>query len=306
MAPKKPVNTGKRKKGDASSSQRPRNQPYDHERFKSRYHQDRYRELLKLSMWPEKVFNINPHGDYKDFLKLLLDQGWERLLQPLTDINAELVREFYANALLENLTDPFTFETFVRGRTIRFGKTFELVDEDEMDEFHAYQNQGTFTVEPMKETIKRAILLEGKTYDVSDRGREYRAQYKFMNKTAKFITKFLLHNVKPNSHLSDCTVDVCPLIYYIMKGIKVDIARTIAWELKLVTLQGKSEKRARLAFPGLIMGLIKDTRMKLPTAVHEQIRNPVNDDFIKRYIMGEVKETKSKKASSSRRPQASH
>jgi hypothetical protein len=34
--------------------------------------------------------------------------------------------------------------------------------------------------------------------------------------------------VKPNSHMLDCTVDVCPLIFYILKGIKVDIARTIA------------------------------------------------------------------------------
>ncbi|AES78120.1 hypothetical protein MTR_7g024810 [Medicago truncatula] len=309
MAPKKPVNTGKRKKGETSTSQPPpRNQPFDRERFKSRYHQDRYRELLKQSMWPEKVFNINPQGPYQDLLKLLTDQGWGRLLQPITAINAELVREFYANALPENLTDPFVYETFVRGRTIRFdreainiylGNSFPLSDEDEMDEFHDNQNRGTFNIEPMRETIKRAILLEGETYDVSNAGRHHRAQYKLMNKTCKFILKFILHNVRPNSHLSDCTVDVCPLIYYILKGFKVDIARTLAWELRLVTLQGKSEPKTRLAFPGLIMGLIKDSRMKLPIAVHEELRNPVDDDFIRRYIMSDPKPEKGKQTSSS-------
>ncbi|AES69465.1 hypothetical protein MTR_3g030280 [Medicago truncatula] len=312
MAPKKPVNTGKRKKGETSTSQPPpRNQPFDRERFKSRYHQDRYKELLKQSMWLEKVFNINPQGPYQDLLKVLTDQGWGRLLQPITAINAELVREFYANALPENLTDPFVYETFVRGRTIRFdreainiylGNNFPLSDEDEMDEFHDNQNRGTFNIEPMRETIKRAILLEGETYDVSNAGRHHRAQYKLMNKTCKFILKFILHNVRPNSHLSDCTVDVCPLIYYILKGFKVDIARTLAWELRLVTLQGKSEPKTRLAFPGLIMGLIKDSRMKFPTAVHEELRNPVDDDFIKRYIMSDPKPDKGKQASSSGAP----
>jgi len=80
MAPKKTTTTGKRRKGEATSSQTPRNQPYDKERFKSRYHQNRYIELLQQSMWPERVFQINPEGPYQDIAKLLNDQG-EALLE---------------------------------------------------------------------------------------------------------------------------------------------------------------------------------------------------------------------------------
>ena len=314
MAPKNLINTGKRKKGEPSASQPPRNQSFDNMRFKSRYHQDRYIELLKQSIWTERVFNLNPQGPYKDFAKHLNDQGWARLLQPETSLNAELVREFYANALLENpYTDLFTFETFVRGRTIRFdreainkylGNPFPLEDESDLDAFHDFQNKGTFDIEPMKEKIKKTIMLEGANYDVSDAGREYRALYKHMTNPAKVMLKFILYIVKLNIHLSDCTVDVCPLIYYILKGIKVDIARTIAWELRKVTLQGKGESTTRLSFPGLIMGLIKDTNMILPTAVHEFIKNPINDEFITCCIMGETKKGKSSHASSSRQPQS--
>jgi len=50
------------------------------------------------------------------------------------------------------------------------------------------------------------------------------------------------------------------------------------------------------------MGLIKDSGMRLPNAVHEQIRNPINYAFISRYIMGETKKGKSKQASSSQAP----
>ena len=98
----------------------------------------------------------------------------------------------------------------------------------DMDDFYAKQNNGHFTLPGPHEDIKRFILLEGCNYDVSDARREYRAQYKAMTNPAKIIQKFILYNVIPNSPLSDCIVEICPLIYYILKGIKVDIARTIA------------------------------------------------------------------------------
>ena len=257
----------------------------------------------------ESVFNLDPEGPFRDIAQLFLNKGWTILLNPITNLNAELVREFYANALPENPhTELFQYETFVRGRVIHFdreainqylGNPFPLHYPDDLDDFHAKQNSGNFTLPGPHEEIKRFILLEGCNYDVSDAGREYRAQYKALTNPAKIIQKFLLYNVIPNSHLSDCIVEICPLIYYILKGIKVDIARTIAWELRKVSLQGKGERETRLSFPGLIMGLIKDSGMRLPNAIHEQIRNPINDAFISCYIMGETKKGKSKHASSS-------
>jgi len=253
MAPKRPTNTGKRKVGETSAPQPPpNNRNFERERFRSRYHQDRYVALLKQAMWPERVFSINPEGPFREIGQLFIDQGWSRLLNPITDLNAELVREFYANALPENPhTELFPYETFVRGRVIRFdrdalnqflGDPFPLRPGD-MDDYHIKVNMGTFTLSELFEEVKRFILLEGCNYDVSEAGREFRAQYKALTNPAKIIQKFLLYNVIPNSHLFDCVVKVCPLIYYILKGIKVDIARTLAHELKKITLQGKGEKR---------------------------------------------------------------
>jgi len=313
MAPKKPTNTGKRRIGETSAPQPPpSNRAFERERFRTRYHQDRYVALLQQAMWPERVFNLDPEGPFEDIAKLFLDQGWTRLLNPITNLNAELVREFYANALPENPhTNPFIYETFVCGRVIRFdreainqylGNPFPILYQDDLDDFHAKQNNGHFTLLGPHEEIKQFILLEGCNYDVSDAGREYRAQYKALTNHAKIIQKFILYNVIPNSHLSDYIVEICPLIYYILKGIKVDIARTIAWELRKVILQGKGERETRLSFPGLIMGLIKDSGIRLPNAIHEKIRNPINDAFISRYIMGETKTGKSKQTSSSQAP----
>lgn len=72
----------------------------------------------------------------------------------------------------------------MRGRAILFdreainkylGNPFSLRHEDDLDTFHDNQNKGAFDIEPMKEEIKRAILLEGENYDVSDAGIEHRA-----------------------------------------------------------------------------------------------------------------------------------
>lgn len=315
MAPKTSTNTGKRPRKEIPTPQTSsRNQSYNHQRFKSRYHHDRYNQLHKLSLWKERVFQINPEGPYKHILQLFLNQGWDRLLNPITDINTELVQEFYANALPKNpKTDEFPYETFVRGKTIRFdreainkylGNPFPLDDQGVLDDFHDKQNRGVFLLDKNHATIKKYIMLEGESYEKSDAGRENIALNKLMKKPARLVLRFILHNVRPKSHLADCTVNVCPLIYYILKGKKVDIARTIAWELRLVALQGHGEPKTRLSFPGLIMGLIKDTEMNMPTAVHDIISNPINDDFITRHIWNDTKKDKGKgkKASSSRAP----
>lgn len=305
MAPKNTANSGKRKKGQSSSAPNSsRNRNFDQTRFLSRYHQERYVELLDQNMWCERVFNVKPDGPYQDFARLLIDQKWEKLCNPFTEINAHLVREFYANALpLNPHTDFFTYETFVRGQKIVFdrdaindylGNPFELPEPTHYDDFHKKQAGGYFKIPEVHNEIKKFLLLEGYNYDISEGGREHRAQYRFMTKPAQFIQRFILHNVIPSSHVSDCVVEICPLIYYILQGTKVDIARSIAWEMRKVTLQGKSERESRLFFPGLIMGLIKATGMVLPTGVHETIKNPINDAYIKRHIFGNTKKDASK------------
>jgi hypothetical protein len=171
MAPKI-FQSGKRKKTNTSAAQQDQPRSYDPQRFKSTYHQDRYKELLPNTMLTEKVFDISPQGPYQEVAHLFLYQKWEKLLHPPTNINAELVREFYANAIQNNLTDPFEHSTWVRGRTIRFdrdaindylGNPYPLADEDELDEFHDLLNKGNFN----HEEIKQTILLEGANYDIS-------------------------------------------------------------------------------------------------------------------------------------------
>jgi len=254
--------------------------PKEHLVFKSAFHQARYLELVEDNLWYERVFNLSPEGPYKHIYEIFSKQEWGILLQPPRKVNFELVREFYANALPTNATDPFTFQTFVCGRDISFtrdainqylGNPYPLDDPNELCEYHEHLARGNFN----HDEIERTILKAGRQYDVNDVGRKHRAKYAGLNLPAQVTLKLILHNIRPKSHISTTTLPVVALIYYVLKGEKVDIACTIANEMKLVTLQGK--------FP---------VKKQLPPTVHEEIKNPIDDGFIARNIEKKRRKTR--------------
>jgi len=91
-----------------------------------------------------------------------------------------------------------------------------------------------------------------KSYDTSDVGKKHRAKYAHMILPAHVCLKLILHNIRPKSRISTTTIDVCALIYYILKGKKVDIARTIVNEMKLITYQGSGLQTILLVSPPLL------------------------------------------------------
>ncbi|GAU40254.1 hypothetical protein TSUD_219640 [Trifolium subterraneum] len=73
------------------------------------------------------------------------------------------------------------------------------------------------------------------------------------------------------------------LLWYILPGREVDIARVIANEIRSVTESGiKKEAKPVLPYPGLITGLCEAEHVHIPALVSHQIK-PINDKYIKRY-----------------------
>ena len=170
-----------------------------------------------------------------------------------------------------------------------------LRDLEDLCVFHIRQRKGNWD----HAEIQREILKQGKKYDVSDVGREHIALYADMTLPAQIILKLTLHNIRPKSHSSSTTTDVTPLIYYILSGRLVDIARIISQKLKLVTLSGRFGAKCQLAFPILIMGLVLDAKICIPVPVHEELKGPIDDKFISR-LEGKDKKGKKKETSPTR------
>lgn len=311
MAPK--GTSGSKRKNPPSSSSR-QNQPpvprtFDPHRFRSKETYARFLALEKRTTWHDKVFAINPTGKWTHILEIFVSRKWEKLLNPHTNIHLDIVREFYANALPAG-SEPdktFSYTTYVRGKTIRFdrdaideylGNAFTFPEPEDPDE----EQYCAYTKKNAKgnwdhSKIQKDILIRGKRYGKSAAGKDHKASYCDMNVAASVIFKFLVHNVWPKSHVSSAPLKVTPLIWYILTGGEVDIARIIAREIKHVALSGVTEPATKIAFPGFIMGLVLAQKVHLTGPPQEVLTHPIDDDFIRNLARKEAKELRAASSS---------
>ncbi|MCI36983.1 hypothetical protein A2U01_0058207 [Trifolium medium] len=69
-------------------------------------------------------------------------------------------------------------------------------------------------------------------------------------------------------------MNIARLLYFIYDGRDIDIARIISNEMKVIASSGVtdfSRPKCPLAYPALIMGLIKKARIPIPPLVHEHL-----------------------------------
>lgn len=75
--------------------------------------------MANRKIWAEKRFEINRQGDHRNIVIQMGNKNWCVLINPPKNLNHDMVREFYANALPSE-GNPFTFTTMIKGRTIHF------------------------------------------------------------------------------------------------------------------------------------------------------------------------------------------
>jgi len=297
MAPKNQPRVGNKRQKPSSSGtiDRPIPPPrtFDRSRFSSGKHFQRFTQFGK-GTWHEKVFDIRPTGQYAYILEMITTRGWSKLLTPETRINPDIVKEFYANAMplceTHEMVTQFTYTTMVRGTTIRFdrdtintylGEPLELPpSEDPTDPALCRYGQKERDNEWNHTRIEREILLPGKRYNRGRTNEVTTANFSDMTLEAAIIFQFLVHNVVPKSHVTTTPVSATPLLWHILRGGEVDVARVISEQLKHVALSGLIGKATKLSFPGLIMGLVKDQGVQIPEPRSEQIKGVVNDRYI--------------------------
>ncbi|GAU23987.1 hypothetical protein TSUD_327880 [Trifolium subterraneum] len=274
MAPKKAANKGKTKQTGGGSSSRSN---FDPVRFRGPLQYARFKNLQKKTIWAENVFKLTQTGDFARFTEIIEERNWEDLARPTNDINFDLVREFYANAMPLDDEDPVTFKTMVRGREIRFdrdaindflGKPSNLPT-DTYCAFTYSVAQGNWDVQ----ALTQSLLRPGHQLIWNNQNtRPVRAKKDDLTIPSQLLLLFTLHNVIPRSHTSDGTTKALQFMYYMENNLEIDVARVIAGELCEMVLTGlrptRMKNNAALGFPGLIMGLIyEQTRTTFPPEI---------------------------------------
>ncbi|MCH90862.1 hypothetical protein A2U01_0011785 [Trifolium medium] len=134
------------------------------------------------------------------------------------------------------------------------------------------------------ENIAKHLFIEGRSFDCNARGHVIRVTRDNLAVPAQVILLLIVYNLKPKSHTSTATMDRVTLLWYILVGLQVDIARVISNEMKRIAESGiKNDSKPIISYPGLIMGLCSDARAVLPAYVSETIDGPINDTYIERH-----------------------
>ncbi|MCI76450.1 hypothetical protein A2U01_0097720, partial [Trifolium medium] len=62
-----------------------------------------------------------------------------------------------------------------------------------------------------------------------------------MKVAAQLVLLFIYYNVLPRSHLSDAPMSIAGLLYFIIDGRDLDIARVISNEMKAIACSGVTD-----------------------------------------------------------------
>jgi hypothetical protein len=116
------------------------------------------------------------------------------------------------------------------------------------------------------------VLREGASIEYSKTGEApLRAMRDDIRKFHQLLFLLVTSNILPKSHTSDAPMSILSLIYFIDQNLEVDVARVISQEMKHMVLSGirvtPLRAQCNLAFPGLIMGIINETRIAIPQHV---------------------------------------
>ncbi|KAL5065993.1 hypothetical protein RYX36_027730 [Vicia faba] len=83
-------------------------------------------------------------------------------------------------------------------------------------------------------------------------------------------------------------MEITGLLSYMLDGTIIDFSRLISNELKRITLSNTQlgeRITCQLTYPGLIMGLCKKAKVKIPDDGHNTIEWVINDNFIDHFCI---------------------
>ncbi|KAL5052725.1 hypothetical protein RYX36_033407, partial [Vicia faba] len=109
-----------------------------------------------------------------------------------------------------------------------------------------------------------------------------------MNTKAQLYVTPLLYNIKPRSHTSTIPIDTYYLLYYMIKGWKIDVAQVIPNEIKRILISGHSHGNKApmtLGFSALITGLCRKVGVDIPNMATKRIISIVNEDYSLQHCM---------------------
>lgn len=91
-------------------------------RFISDEHEERFEKMIKRTIQSERFIRLSSGGNYRKLVANFERRKWSKICEPEPEINYDIVREFYANALQLEEGVAYHYQNRVRGKIIIFSK----------------------------------------------------------------------------------------------------------------------------------------------------------------------------------------
>ncbi|KAL5077911.1 hypothetical protein RYX36_016895 [Vicia faba] len=104
-----------------------------------------------------------------------------------------------------------------------------------------------------------------------------------MNTKAQLYANLLFYNIKPRSKTSTIPIDTTRLLYYMIKGWKIDMAQVISNEIRKIEISGHThgnKTAMNLGFPTLITGLCRQAGVDILDVTTKKISSVLHEDYV--------------------------
>ncbi|MED6202234.1 hypothetical protein PIB30_103274 [Stylosanthes scabra] len=185
-------------------------------------------------------------------------RGWKRFAKPKLKVRQSIIREFYANARINEDADEEQphFQTFVRGEVVNFNmeNIKAVLRLDEQLESDTNFRRRMIPANQDLENVIQDLCVRGSTWELGARNNPLYLKRRDLRPLVRGWHEFIIHNILPTSNQSEITVKRAVLIHCIIHGQDVRVEKLIA-EAMTEIVKNLHTTRHPLAFPNVIARL---------------------------------------------------
>uniref|UniRef100_M1E0W6 Putative plant transposon protein domain-containing protein n=1 Tax=Solanum tuberosum TaxID=4113 RepID=M1E0W6_SOLTU len=201
--------------------------------------------------------------------------GLRFIFYHLGDCNLSLVRDFYANWLMETMYKTVP----IRGRDVKFSARLlnELLGTPncDADDFNRLKEKPPYR--DIRHTLCRVVSI-ARCGRSKDTGRHSTLHFANFNLIARVWLKIVCSVLLPAKHLTEVTQDRVVLVYMLMKGMPINVGEILRQNM----MKFRNNLRWRFCYRGLITRFLRNQGIEeeacdLTNAVHLELTGKVVD-----------------------------
>ncbi|KOM43255.1 hypothetical protein LR48_Vigan05g085900 [Vigna angularis] len=201
--------------------------------------------------------------------------------------NIVVVKEFYTNVRRLGDHHARDYLSYVRGHAIRYDP--DSINRFLDTEWAGVQCQFALNMEEGSDfgDVESVLCVPGGHFQRNRNGAVVNIMRADLTLLAKYWMAFSHANIQPCSHVSDITVSRALLLYYVLRGMSINIGQVIANEIQVCA--NAMNNKASLGHPSLITHLCELVGVNISTPPFERPRKAIDEAYYRQYC-GEPQE----------------